>query len=303
MDGFGTSEQVLVIGASNLAKVLDPAIMRPGRFDRKFKIPMPDKKDRQKLIEYHYFNAKKNKKFSFNSERLALQTVGFSPADLANLVNSALIESYKNKQNANDKMFRIAFEKIVTGVRRKSLSNSDKEKYLIALRHAAMASVAFLRKSSIDYSFISLLPRDDIDGQIRTACITERVFENEDQILAAIDVSLACREAEEFYFGQDAIAIGSSKYLSQAGELAYLHSRLYGKGMLTQGKVDFSSQQYRESLDNEVSDLIQKRKQIVKSNIELMDSKIIKLANKLIEKEAMTKKEVEKILNNRLMPW
>jgi ATP-dependent Zn protease len=294
MDGFGTSDQVLVIGASNLAKVLDPAIMRPGRFDRKFKIPMPDKKERRELIEYHFKKAKKTERKYFNSERLALQTVGFSPADLANLVNSALIEAFKEKSEVNDKMFRIAFEKTVTGVRRKTLANSDKEKYLVALRHAAMATIAFMWKSSIDYSFISLLPRDDIDGQMRTACITERVFENEDQLLAAIDVSLASREAEEFYFGNEAIAIGSGKYLEQAGELAYLHARLYGKGMLRQGKVDFSSQQYRVGLDNEVHELIQNRRKVVRNQIKKLDSKIVLLANNLIEKEAMTKKEVEK---------
>ena len=99
MDGFSTMDQVLIVGATNLAKVLDPAIMRPGRFDRKFMIPLPEKPQRKKLIEYHFKHARPKDKIYFDSEKISLQTVGFSPADLANLVNAALLDAFKNKKN------------------------------------------------------------------------------------------------------------------------------------------------------------------------------------------------------------
>lgn len=299
MDGFESSDEVIIIGATNMAQVLDPAIMRPGRFDRKFKIPLPDKKQRRDIIEYHFKKARKTTKLHFNSEVLAVQTIGFSPADLANLVNNALLEAFKQETKlVDDKMFRVAFEKLVTGVKRKTLASNDRDKYLVALRHAAMAMIAHKNKDLVDFSFISLLPRDNIDGQMRTASVSERVFENEAQILAAIDVSLAAREMEKIIYGEDHVSTGSQEYLAQAGELAYLYAQLYGKGeSLRLSDVGHSSESLRKDLDFQVIGLIQERREEVEKELVMREKKVKYLANKLLEREALTKEEVEKYIN------
>ena len=299
MDGFSSADQVLVIGATNLSKVLDPAIMRPGRFDRKFMIPLPDKSQREKLVIHHFKLARPNSKIYFDKKKIALQTVGFSPADLANLVNTALLEAFKNQNNyVDNKDFQNAFEKLVTGVKRKTYADSDTEKLIVALRLASMAGIAFTNKKLVDYSYISLLPRDEIDGQIRTACLNERVFENENQLLAALDLSLASREAEIFFYGNEHASIASMKYLKQAGELARLHARLYGNNNLfRQGNPTHSSEHLRQQMDHKVNLLITQRKLIVQDHIKKMEDKITKLASKLIVKEAMPKEEAEKIFD------
>ena len=184
-------------------------------------------------------------------------------------------------------------------MKRRPYADSDREKLLVAIRLAAMAGLAYSQKDYVNYSYISLLPRDETDGQIRTACMSERIFENENQLLAALDLSLAGREAEIYFFGENEASIASTQYLRQAGELARLHSRLYGKGsFLRQGSPEHNSEQLRMKMDNEVIDLIEKRKEIVKLTIKNKERKISKLAEKLIKKEAMSKKEAENVLGS-----
>ena len=280
--------------------ILDPAILRPGRFDQKFSISLPDHNTREELLKYYYQDSKKGKTIPFDVHSIAKQTVGFTPADISNLVNLGLIQGFKHPHKLmNTESMQRGFEKMVTGITRKTLATKDSEKLLIAIRHAGMALIARNRKNSVDYSYMSIFPKDEIDGQISGVSISERIFENKSEILATIDFYLSARESEaEFFFENNGPHVGSSEYLDQAGKLAYLYVKMFKESqqMLSSLEESKMSQAFRYSVDREVKELLVQRKEIVRKEIVYNRKNIFNLASRLVEKETLTKENAESFL-------
>ena len=158
MDGFGTDTNVIIMAATNRADVLDSALLRPGRFDRKVTINLPTLEDRKKILEVH----SKNKPFSDNVrwDRIAGITIGFSGAELGNLLNEAAILAGKmNSKNITQEMIQKSIEKVVMGNEKKSLRMTDHEKRLTAIHEVGHAIVGKMLPHTDPVHKISILPR------------------------------------------------------------------------------------------------------------------------------------------------
>lgn len=300
MDGFKNAEKVIVIAASNLPESLDPAILRPGRFDRKITLSLPSLAERTDLIKYYLSKSSTlNHSSGFNIEGLANQTIGFSPAEISNLMNYIFIGSFqKNLKKITDEIVQTAFERVTVGVRRKVMLHDDFEKMMVANRMASMALIAHNRENLVDFLYLSILPNKNINGQISGVGVSERIFESKKEILATIDFYLAGRMFEKVYYkDSNKYQTGTAEYLNQATNLAYLYVEVFG---LTNKNLNFieissMSQKIRYDVDTEVNKIIQERSSIIEKEISNNMKKISKLAVKLQEKEIMTKKEALKV--------
>lgn len=307
MDGFDTSDNVIVIAASNLEELIDPALVRAGRFDKKIRIANPDTVDRESMILNFLDKGKSLLKINKRDiNDIAKKTSGFSPADLKNMVNLALIRSLKNHGVLKMSCFDWAIERISTGVRRNLLGNSPNEHYQTAIRHVGMALVALNRPEHVNFSFISLRPENNIDGQFSTISQSERVFESASEILATIDTYLASRQAELVIFGRDkGLTTGSSKYLQSAGNLGYLYYQLFGEesNMVQGGKLELSvgdqtllSEEKRADVDEKVIALIEHRNKVVRKEIQGMVGDLTEISEFLVHKQTLSKQQLMDLL-------
>lgn len=308
MDGLEERENVIVLGATNRPDVLDPAILRPGRFDRVVVVQMPDAQGRKEILDVHA----KNKKIAddVDLETLAKKTIGYSGADLENLLNEAAIMAAEkgDKEIGQDDIME-AFLKVKLG-RKKDIANEQEILELTAYHEAGHAIVAKFTPGSDPVEQISIIPRGMSGGVTVYLPEKERKSLHKKQMLAWIRTGVAGRAAEELFL--DDISSGASSDIEQATEVAKEMVMKYGMseklGMVKYGDVDETThlgyaygggRDYSEDtarmIDEEVKRLIDEGYEDAKKVLTEQKEYVEKLVALLLEKEVVTREEFEEL--------
>ena len=301
MDGFDTNVNVIVMAATNRPDILDPALLRPGRFDRRVVLDNPDIKGRSQILKVHA----KGKPISetVNLDNIAKDTHGFSGADLANLINeSAILAARRNSTQIDQDDLVESIDRVTMGPERKSRVISDKEKELTAYHEAGHALVGHLLPHSDPITKITIVARGSAGGYTKSVPDEERHLWTKNQFEDRIAMSLGGRVAEETIFGE--ITTGASNDLEQATDLARVMVTKYGMseklGLRTFGKReelvflgkeiseqrDYSDK-IAEEIDDEVQNLIKIAHNKAKKTIESNSGKLRAVAEYLIKNETI----------------
>lgn len=309
MDGFERETNVIILAATNRPDILDPALLRPGRFDRKVVLDIPDINGREEILKIH--TRDKPLDSGINLREVAERTPGFSGADLANVANeAAILAARKNKTKISQEDFLEAIEKVLLGPERKSYVLSDKEKEIAAFHEVGHALVATFSKSTEPVRKISIIARGMAAGYTLQVPTEERRIKTKTEFLSDIATLLGGYTAEKIKFNE--ITTGASNDLSRASEIARKLVKEYGMSSL--GPISFGEKEelvflgkeiseqrnYSEKIaikiDEEVERIIknaQKEAEIIlKNNKKLLD----RIAKILIEKETIEREEFEKLI-------
>lgn len=310
MDGFESNEGVIILAATNRPDVLDPALLRPGRFDRHINVPNPDLKGRKEILEVHTRKVKLAD--DVDLEIIARRTPGFVGSDLANLVNeAALLAARKGKKATEMVDFEEAIDRVIAGPQRKSRIISNKEKNIVAYHEAGHALVAKLTPGSDPVHKISIIPRGPALGYTLQLPLEDRYIFTEPELIAKIKVLLGGRIAEEVVFGE--LTTGAEDDILHATEIAYRMVTEYGMSKKL-GPLVFNqseepiflgkdlvrkktfSEKTAQQIDEEVEEMIKKCKEETEKIVRENKEKLDKLALKLIEKEIIEGAEIDEII-------
>ena len=219
MDGFEANEGIIIIAATNRPDVLDPALLRPGRFDRQVVVPIPDIEGREKILGVHM--KKVPLAPDVNPRVIARGTPGFSGADLANLVNeAALLAARRNKRLVAMQEFEDAKDKVMMGAERRSMVMTDEEKKMTAYHEAGHAIVSVCEPASDPIHKATIIPRGRALGMVMRLPERDSYSYHRDKMLANLSVSMGGRVAEEVIFGHDKVSSGASSDIQYATGLA-----------------------------------------------------------------------------------
>ena len=219
MDGFEANEGVIILAATNRPDVLDPALLRPGRFDRQIVVPLPDINGRDKILQVHM--KKVPLANNVDAKVIARGTPGFSGADLANLVNEAALHAArKNKRVVGMEEFEDAKDKVLMGSERKSMVMSDEEKKLTAYHEAGHALVGLKEPESDPIHKATIVPRGRALGVVMRLPENDRLSMSKAKLEADLSVAMGGRVAEELIFGDEAVTTGASSDIQQATNIA-----------------------------------------------------------------------------------
>jgi cell division protease FtsH len=271
MDGFETNEGVIILAATNRPDVLDPALLRPGRFDRQIVVGLADVKGREKILKVHM----KKVPLANNVEPsvIARGTPGFSGADLANLVNeAALLAARKNKRVVSMEDFEEAKDKVLMGSERKSMVMSDQEKKLTAYHEAGHAIVALNEPASDPVHKATIVPRGRALGVVMRLPVGDRLSMARDKLEADLAVAMGGRVAEEIIFGHDKVTTGASSDIKQATNMARKMVTEWGLSDKV-GPLDYSGD------DDAFSGIPGKKSNLSDEKASLIDSEIQRIVN------------------------
>ncbi|MBI4654394.1 MAG: ATP-dependent metallopeptidase FtsH/Yme1/Tma family protein [Nitrospirae bacterium] len=313
MDGFDPNEGIIVLAATNRPDVLDPALLRPGRFDRQVVVPRPDVKGRLEIIKVHARKIPLAEDVSL--ELLARGTPGFSGADLANLVNeAALLAARQSKSKVEMKDFEYAKDKVMMGVERKSMILSETEKRNTAHHEAGHSLVAKLTPGTDPIHKVSIIPRGMALGVTQQLPIDDRYTYPREYLLNVLAVLLGGRAAEEVALGY--MTTGAGNDLERATELARKMVTEWGMserlGPVTFGKREEHiflgkeitrhkdySEKTAEAIDGEVRRIITERYEYAKNLLFENRTILEKIAHALLEKETLDGTEIDAIIQGR----
>ena len=316
MDGFEQDQNVIVLAATNRADVLDPALLRPGRFDRRVNIDLPDRKDREAILRVHF--AKKPLAKTVDLDALAAKSAGSSGADLANIANeAAIIAARTNHSQIVEKDVTEAFERVAIGPERKSKVMNENEKELTAFHEAGHAIVGHVLPDSDPVHKVTIIPRGGTGGVTWFIPPEDRVYTSLIEFKDVLARALGGRIAEEVMYGPDRITTGAGHDLQKAAEIA--RDMVVNQGMGKQLRdqvfhVDdgivferlMHERQYSEDtaklIDDEVEHLIteaaNRARAVIKANIE----RITAMKDVLLDKETIDGEEVKTIFKGAIMP-
>jgi cell division protease FtsH len=302
MDGFQTEEgSVIVMAATNRPDVLDKALLRPGRFDRRVEVPYPDLNSRLKILELHAKNVKIDPEV--NMEKIARGTPGFTGADLANLINEAALNASKTEQTSVlVKDFEEARDKITMGKELKTIILSPEERKVTAFHEAGHALVRLMMPNDTDpLHKITIIPRGRALGVTHFLPEKERHSKSEEDMVAELMALHGGRVAEEMIFNKK--MTGASSDFQRATEIAramvcyYGMSDAVGPVVYGQGQQDFSySQKTAEEIDKAVKDLLLRSYHDAQKLLTDNRDKLTLLAETLLEKETLYAGEVYELL-------
>ncbi|MBN2297551.1 MAG: ATP-dependent zinc metalloprotease FtsH [Deltaproteobacteria bacterium] len=309
MDGFESNEGVILMAATNRPDVLDPALLRPGRFDRQVIVASPDVKGREGILKVHSRNIPLASDVDMTI--LAKATPGFSGADLSNLVNeSALLAARKNQTKVTMQDLEMAKDKVLMGVERKSMVISEEEKNTTAYHEAGHALVAKKLPNADPVYKVSIIPRGRAMGVTQQLPIDDRHTYSKDFLLATISVLMGGRVAEELVL--NCLTTGAGNDIERATDMARHMVTEWGMsslGPLSFGKVEQEmflgreiskrvdySELTAQKIDEEVKSIVtgcyDKTKEIIQGNLDILH----KIAQRLREKEVIDGAEIEQII-------
>ncbi len=312
MDGFGTDSGVIVMAATNRPDVLDPALLRPGRFDRQVYVPMPDIKGRKLILEVHAENIRMDDDVDFS--QIAKGTPGFSGADLANLLNeAALLSAKKNKERVSISEIEEAKDKVMMGKERKSLALSDEEKRATAYHEAGHTVVGFYTHHADPVHKVSIIPRGRALGITQQLPDKDRFSHNKEELIARIKVLMGGRCAEELFL--NTVTTGAGNDIERATDLARNMVMHWGMsdelGPINYGEKEEEvflgreltkrsqvSEYTSQLIDKEVHSIIVEANDTVKKLLESKRDKMEALVELLVEKETLEKSEINSILGD-----
>ncbi len=315
MDGFGENEGIIVIAATNRPDVLDPALLRPGRFDRQVTVNLPDINGRKEILGVHA----KGKTFapSVNLENIAKRTVGFSGADLENLLNEAALLTVRRNKNAIT-MAEIdeAHDRVLMGPAKVTKKYTEKEKKTVAYHEAGHAVVGIKLEGANEVQKITIIPRGQAGGYNLMLPREETFLETKKELLETISGLLGGRVAEELIFNE--VTTGAHNDFEKATKIARAMVTEYGMSDL--GPVQFEHQEssvflgrdYNKShnfssevafeIDQEqrkiINECYERTKKIISENLDLLHL----IAKTLLEHETITKEEIDYLVKNGCLP-
>ena len=310
MDGFDTNANVIVMAATNRPDILDPALLRPGRFDRHVVIDLPDIKGRKAILEVHAKGKPMAKEVDF--ETIAKGTPGFSGADLANVINeAALLAARRNRKDITLKELEEAADRVLAGPEKKSRVISPKEKEIIAYHESGHALTAKLLPNADPVHKISIVARGIMGGWTRFLPSEDRHLWSKTQFDDRLAVSLGGRVAEEITFGE--VTTGAQNDLEEATKLARkmvteygmsdkLGPRTFGQrqelvflGREISEQRDYSDKVAQE-IDEEVHSIIQRAYSTAKQVLTANKERLRQLAQELIARETLDEPELNRVL-------
>ena len=308
MDGFDEKQGVIVLSATNRPDVLDPALLRPGRFDRRITVQYPDMNGREKILKVHSKNVPLSPDVDLKT--IARGTPGFSGAELANLVNeAALLAARENKLSVSMKDFEMAKDKVIMGAERKSLSMTDEEKRNTAYHESGHALIALLSPASDPIHKVTIIPRGGALGMVVRLPEKDKISVSRAELLSNIKVAMGGRAAEEVVFGDDNITTGASQDIKQATKIAKnmiikwgMSDKLgfrsfYDSDGYYMDASDQISQKTAETIDAEVKKLMDESYREVKELMLNNRDKLEFIAKNLLERETLTGEEVKKLFD------
>jgi len=309
MDGFDANEGVILIAATNRPDILDTALLRPGRFDRRIVVNMPDVKGREEILKVHVKNIPLAKDVDLSV--LARSTPGFSGADLANLVNEgALLGARNGREAVTMKDLESSKDKVLMGVERKSMIISDEEKKSTAYHEAGHALVTALIPEADPIHKVTIIPRGMALGVTQQLPLDDRYTYSKEYLEAQLSVYMAGRVAENMFL--DKTTTGAANDFEKATDIARKMVCQYGMsdlGPLTFGERDDLiflgrdltthknfSEKTSERIDDEVKKIITRNFDRAKKLIEDNKDKLEKIAEALLEREVLDSEEIEEII-------
>jgi ATP-dependent zinc metalloprotease ftsH 1 len=317
MDGFDGETNVIVLAATNRADVLDPALLRPGRFDRRVNITLPERKDREAILKVHF--KKKPTDETVDLDKLAAKTAGSSGADLANMANeAAIIAARRNKKKITNDELTEAFERVAIGPERKTKIMNDHEKELTAYHEAGHAIVGHVLPDSDPVHKVTIIPRGGTGGVTWFLPPEDKSYTNVYEFKDILARAMGGRIAEQLIYGEDGITTGAGSDLRKATEIArdMVIEQGMGESLRDQvfhednGGLMFDkmtrerpySDETAKLIDQEVAQLITEAKQramlVLKENRSFLD----KLAEALLKDETLEESEVDEILKGTKLP-
>ena len=317
MDGFETGANVIVLAATNRADVLDPALLRPGRFDRRTNIMLPERRDRLAILKVHFKN--KPVDSTVDLDALAAKTAGSSGADLANIANeAAIVAAGRNAKKITNSDITEAFEKIAIGPERKTKIMNDKEKEMTAYHEAGHAIVGHVMPDSDPVHKVTIIPRGATGGVTWFLPPEDKSYTSIIEFKDILARALGGRLAEKIVYGSERVTTGAGSDLRQATEVARGMIIEQGMGTKLRDQVfhednggmmfdrmtherPYSDDTARE-IDKEVSELITEAARRAEAVITHNRDSLDKLAKALLEQETIEEDEVAKILKDTVLP-
>ena len=318
MDGFETNEGVILIAATNRPDVLDPALLRPGRFDRQVVVPNPDILGREAILKVHL------KKITtgpdVNPRTIARGTPGFSGADLANICNEgALLAARKNKRIVTLSDLEEAKDKVMMGSERRSMVMSEDEKKLTAYHEGGHAIVALFEKASDPIHKATIIPRGRALGMVMRLPERDQLSMTREKMYADISVAMGGRIAEELIFGHDQVTSGASSDIEQAtqraramvmqaglskelGPVAYGSNEeevFLGRSV---ARTQNMSEETSKKVDAEIRKIVDKGYERARTVLTEKIDDLHKLAKALLTYETLSGEEIENLINKNIYP-
>ena len=315
MDGFGPHEGIIVIAATNRPDVLDPALLRPGRFDRQVTVGLPDKNAREEILKVHAKNKVLDKNITL--EYLAKRTPGFSGADLENLLNeAALLTVRRNKKAITMSEIDEATDRVIMGPAKVTKKYTDKEKRLVAYHEAGHAVVGLKLEGANDVQKITIIPRGQAGGYTMMTPKEETFTSTKQELLESISGLLGGRVAEEIEFNE--ITTGAHDDFKKATKIARSMVTEYGMSKLgpmmleepsgntflgrdytkNRNISDIVAHEIDEEMRSIINECYEKTKKILTKNKDLLDL----IANTLLEEETITKEQIDYLVEHGHLP-
>lgn len=307
MDGFPTTANVVVLGGTNRADILDKALLRPGRFDRQVSIDRPDINGREEIFRVHLKKIRLDQPIDHYSERLAALTPGFAGADIANVCNeAALIAARANKDAVTMLDFENAVDRVIGGLEKKNKVISTKERTTVAYHEAGHAVIGWFLEHAEPLLKVSIVPRGTAALGFAQYLPNENLLMTTDQMNDMMAMALGGRVAEEVMLGR--ISTGAQNDLERVTRMAYSQVALYGMnkkiGLLSyppeDGRIDKPySEDTAKVIDTEVRNLVdtsyKRTKELMLEKKDLVE----KMAQALLEKEVLNLEQLEEVLGKR----
>jgi cell division protease FtsH len=318
MDGFEANEGVILIAATNRPDVLDPALLRPGRFDRQVVVPNPDVLGRERILNVHIKKIRVAP--DVDTKVIARGTPGFSGADLANIVNeAALLAARQGKRAVTMADFEAAKDKVMMGVERRSMVMTEEEKRLTAYHEAGHAVVGYFTPASDPIHKATIIPRGRALGMVVRLPEGDRISVSREKLMADITVAMGGRVAEELIFGPEKVTAGAASDIQQATKIARHMVTQWGMSEKL-GPVGYAENQQEvflghqitqiknvseataQQIDAEIRRFVEmgyaRAREILTEKIDLLHA----LARALLEHETLTGEEVAAVMRGEPVP-
>ena len=313
MDGFEANEGIIIIAATNRPDVLDPALLRPGRFDRQVVVPIPDIDGREKILSVHM--KKVPLAPDVNARTIARGTPGFSGADLANLVNeAALLAARRNKRLVAMQEFEDAKDKVMMGTERRSMVMTDDEKKMTAYHEAGHALVSLNEEASDPIHKATIIPRGRALGMVMRLPERDNYSYHRDKMHANLAVAMGGRVAEEIIFGHDKVSSGASSDIQYATDLARNMVTKWGmsdklgplqyeasqEGYLGMGQTQrtMAGAETNKLIDAEIKQLVEDAHKRATDVLKNQEDKLHLIAQAMLEYETLTGEEIDQLMDN-----
>uniref|UniRef100_A0A8C8CZQ2 ATP-dependent zinc metalloprotease YME1L1 n=1 Tax=Oncorhynchus tshawytscha TaxID=74940 RepID=A0A8C8CZQ2_ONCTS len=304
MDGFKPNEGVIIIGATNFPEALDNALIRPGRFDMQVTVSKPDVKGRTEILNWYLRKIKVDP--DIEAGIIARGTVGFSGADLENLVNQAALKAAVDGKNmVTLKELEFAKDKILMGPERRSVEIDKKNKEITAYHESGHAIVAYYTKDAMPINKATIMPRGPSLGHVSMLPEDDRWSETRAQLLAQMDVSMGGRVAEEIIFGNEFITTGASSDFDAATKIARMMVTRFGMcerlGVMTYADQTKQSPETQAAIEHEVRILLKDSYERARALLKSHAKEHKNLATALLQYETLDAKEIKMVLEGKAL--